>query len=145
MTTPATNPLLLDRDGRALSQAWNARTLAFEPIHGDSNALFTAPRITHFVDSTTNLGASATFEGVARTTQTGTIIVARAFAAQAGTLFIDQRQPGGTWRSAVGHTVAVAAGETRQLEVRRVAAEWRVRYVNGAAAQTGFELISSIT
>ncbi|MBT9177510.1 MAG: hypothetical protein DDT20_01844 [Firmicutes bacterium] len=68
----------------------------------------------------------------------------RAFASHAGTLEVQQSRDGAAWRVAVGHSVAVAAGETRQLEVNVVADSWRVRYINGATAQTEFELISAI-
>lgn len=39
MSTPTTQPLQMDRDGRPVSQYWNPRTLAYEAAHGDSGAL----------------------------------------------------------------------------------------------------------
>ena len=39
MTTPAIRPLLTDRDGRPIAQFWNPRTLAYEPVHGDTGAM----------------------------------------------------------------------------------------------------------
>ncbi len=101
---------------------------------------------TQYTDSTTALAAGATFTGTTRditTTPRRNRVTARAFADQAGTLFIEQSRDATTWRSPVGHSVAVAAGETRQLTVDIVTRYWRVRYVNGATAQGAFELLSA--
>ena len=39
MTTPATQPLRTDRDGRPIPQYWNSHTQAFEPGQGDAGAM----------------------------------------------------------------------------------------------------------
>jgi len=101
---------------------------------------------TQYIDSVTALGAGATFTGTTRdfsTTPRRNRFEARAFADQAGTLFIEQSRDGTTFRSPVGHSVALAAGETRQLSVNVVTRYARVRYVNGGTAQGSFELLSA--
>ena len=101
---------------------------------------------TQYTDSTTALAASATFTGTTRditTTPRRNRVTARAFADQAGTLFIEQSRDGTTFRNPATHSVAVAVGETRQLTVDIVTRYWRVRYVNGATLQGAFELLSA--
>ena len=39
MTTPTTQPLQVDRDGRPVAQYWNPRTLVYEAAHGDVGAM----------------------------------------------------------------------------------------------------------
>ena len=39
MSTPTTQPLQADRDGRPVAQYWNPRTRAYEPAHGDVGAM----------------------------------------------------------------------------------------------------------
>ena len=170
MTTPATQPLLTDRDGRPVAQYWNPHTLAFEAAQGAAGAITVQPAggtiatvttlataatlttgnvqgiLAQYINSTTTLAASVPFTGAARdltATPRRNRVVARAFADQAGTLFIEQSRDGAIWRSPVGHSVAVAAGETRQLTVDIVTRWWRVRYVNGATPQGAFELLSA--
>lgn len=98
----------------------------------------------HFVDSVAPLGISQTFTGEPRRTsiRSGRVGV-YAFASHAGTAELQQSHDGNAWRFAVGHSIAVGAGETRQLVVDVVAPFWRVVYVNGAAAQTTFVLMSA--
>ena len=101
---------------------------------------------TQFTDITTALAAGATFTGTTRditTTPRRNRVTARAFADQAGTLFVEQSRDGTTWRNPATHSVAVAAGETRQLTVDIVTRYWRVRYLNGATLQGAFELLSA--
>ncbi|MBT9168277.1 MAG: hypothetical protein DDT19_01622 [Syntrophomonadaceae bacterium] len=145
MSTPATGRLTVDADGRPIPQSWNPRTAIYEALGGDEHTLFAAPRWTRFTDSITVLAASAIFVGATRAARAHhNRIIARAFASHAGTLEIQQSRDGLVWRVAVGHSIAVAAGETRQLLADVVADNWRVRYINGATAQTEFELISTI-
>jgi hypothetical protein len=113
---------------------------------GVINAWLRNRRIT-YTDSTTALAVNASFTGTTRDLGTDTSLypayaIARAYADQAGTLYIEQSRDGTTWRAAVGDSVALAAEETRTLTVRLLARYWRVKYVNGATAQTAFELIS---
>ena len=101
---------------------------------------------TQFTDSTTALAASAAFTGTTRDITTSprrNRVTVRAFADQAGTLFVEQSRDSTTWRNPATHSVTVAAGETRQLTVDIVTRYWRVRYVNGATLQSVFELLSA--
>lgn len=43
MTTPQTQPLAVDRDGKPIPQTWNPRTAAYEAIHGDGGAMAFSP------------------------------------------------------------------------------------------------------
>ncbi|WP_298167963.1 hypothetical protein [Novosphingobium sp.] len=104
-----------------------------------------------FTDSTAALGASATFTGTGRANSAGQFAFfnATAFADQAGTLFIDQSLDTGTSYQAIA-SQAVAAGSGANISVRMcgavgTATMYRVRYVNGAGAQTTFRLSSSFS
>ena len=106
---------------------------------------------TGFTDSTTALGASASFTGTGRANSAGQFAFfnATAFADQAGTLFIDQSLDTGATYQAIA-SQAVAAGGAANLSVRMcggvgTATLYRVRYVNGATLQTGFRLSSSFS
>jgi hypothetical protein len=106
---------------------------------------------TGYVDSTTALAASATYTGTTRATSTmrsASFFTASAYADQAGTLFIDfSLDSGATWQAV--NSVAVAAGSTQTLSTRIVGflstASYRVRFVNGATAQTVFRIGSAFT
>ena len=100
-----------------------------------------------FTDSTANLAAAATFTGVSRDAGTATALnnsrfVGRTFSDQAGTLFIEQSRDGAVWRGPPG--IAVAINEVREFNVPVITRFVRVRYVNGATAQTVFELLSAL-
>lgn len=100
-------------------------------------------------DSSTALGASATFTGSARDTGSAlggsrTKVNAYAFADVAGTLRIEQSTDGTTWRRTTADT-AVAAGSYALISCPIVMRYWRVVYVNGAAAQAAFTITSSFT
>lgn len=104
-----------------------------------------------FTDSTAALAASATFTGTGRANSAGQFAFfnATAFADQAGTLFIDQSLDTGTSYQAIA-SQAVAAGSGANISVRMcgavgTATMYRVRYVNGAGAQTTFRLSSSFS
>lgn len=106
---------------------------------------------TAFTDSTAALAASATFTGTGRANSAGqyAFFNATVFADQAGTLFIDQSLDTGTSYQAIS-SLAVAAGGGANLSVRLCGAVgaatlYRVRYVNGAGAQTTFRLSSSFS
>ena len=102
-----------------------------------------------YTDSVAALAASATFTGTGRGNGLNqySLFVATAFADVAGTLFIDQSLDSGATYQPVASAV-VAAGGAQQLVVSlsgafSVATQYRVRYVNGAAAQTTFRLSSA--
>lgn len=106
---------------------------------------------TGYTDTQTALGASASFTGTARNTN-GTqycFFNACAYADQAGTLFIEQSTDTGTTYQPV-MSQSVTAGSAANLSVRLcgglgAGVLYRVRYVNGASAQTVFRLSSSYT
>lgn len=106
---------------------------------------------TGYTDSTTALAASATFTGTGRANSAAQyeFFAATAFADQAGTLFIDQSlDTGSTYQPVLSQ--AVAAGGAANIAVRicgavSTATLYRVRYVNGAAAQTVFRLSSGFS
>ena len=107
--------------------------------------VYTRDYLVYYTDSTTALGASATFTGTARDTgSTGYYnkFRAQAYADQAGTLYIEQSRDSSTWR--VSATVSVGAGETKQVDVLIYTRYVRVRYVNGGTAQGAFELLSAL-
>lgn len=100
----------------------------------------------HFTDSITNLAASATFTGV-------TLFLghnhsfdrfhANSFSDQVGTLIIEESRDGVTFRQ-VG-SVATVANTLASLEVGVIMPYVRVKYINGAIAQTTFELCSLLS
>lgn len=102
-----------------------------------------------YTDSSTVLAASATFTGTSRATTSLPYVSrfkARAFADQAGTLYIEQSlDTGTTWQ--VVATGSVVANIVVDLNVAVTGALgaanlYRVRYVNGATVQTLFRLSS---
>jgi len=95
-----------------------------------------------FTDTTTALGASASYTGSTRDAQYFTQFRVKAYADQAGTLYVQQSRDGSTWRTT--HSQAVGAGETQQIVAELVDRYCRVHYVNGGTAQGAFELTSSL-
>lgn len=102
-----------------------------------------------YTDSVAALAGSATFTGTGRAnslSQYGQFI-ATAFADVAGTVFIDQSLDTGATYQPIA-SAAVAAGGAQQLVVSLTGSYassnlYRVRYVNGAAAQATFRLSSA--
>lgn len=96
-----------------------------------------------YADTTTILAISATYTGTSRdagATAAYQLFIARAFADQSGTLYIEDSTDNSVWR--VVETIAVAAGETKTLSARVLARYNRVRFVNGAVAQAAFRITS---
>ena len=98
-------------------------------------------KILNFLETTTALGASATYTG--NTLNLGSNpyyskVRFLVFADQAGTLYLDQSRDGSTWRTT--NAQAVSANTSYTLEYNISAQYIRVRYVNGATAQGSFEL-----
>jgi hypothetical protein len=106
---------------------------------------------TPYTDTTTALGANASFTGVARDTQLDGsspycyfgFIRAAALADQPGTLYIDESPDNSTWVLGV-KSVAVSANTVAIIEHKPIYRYVRVRYVNGATAQTSFRLWSRV-
>lgn len=115
-------------------------------LNASSNTIGGTISSSGFTDSTTSLGISATFTGTSRTTTNPfSAFAARAYADQAGTLFIDQSINGAASWEPIAST-AVAAGTAASLRVDQTGAagqQYRVRYVNGGAAQGVFRLSSA--
>lgn len=108
-------------------------------------------RLNGYTDSSTPLGSAGVFTGTGRVTTNPNYpwFCARAFADQAGNLFIDCSVDSGTTYR-VADSIALAAGETKSLAVRATGAAgtatlYRVRYVNGGTAQGAFQLSSAFT
>lgn len=99
------------------------------------------------IESTTNLGASATFTGSARDAwlMTGSPkdFYAHVSASHAGTLRVEQSTDGTTWRRASAD-VAVAAGGVGSVRLPVTARYYRVVYVNGATATTSLMITSRL-
>jgi len=111
-----------------------------------------------YTDTTTSLGADATFIGITRDTQIdgsspycyhGTII-AHAVSDQAGTLMIQESPDSSTWvtvRNAPTSSLTNVDGTTLQvayIEHKVVLRYVRVAYRNGSTAQTSFRLSSRV-
>ena len=104
-----------------------------------------------YTDTTTALGAGATFTGTGRDLQiSGSSpyphfgeIRAWATADQAGTLYIDESPDNSTWINGV-KSVALAANDVKGIEHKPAYRYVRVRYVNGATAQGSFRLWSRV-
>ncbi len=104
-----------------------------------------------YTDSTTALAASATFTGVARNNSLSqySFFAATAFADAAGTLYIEQSLDTGATYYPIA-SVAVAPNVPQQLSARVTglylsSVLFRVRYVNGSAAQGTFRLSSAFS
>jgi hypothetical protein len=135
-----------------LSLAGGSSALGSVSVTGTATVGGTTNTGTGFTDSTTALGASATFTGTGRATTTSSQYAyfhAVAYADQSGTLFIDQSLDSGTTYQPVV-SQAVTASAPAQLTAKITGAFaattlYRVRYVNGAAAQTTFRLSSAFS
>lgn len=104
---------------------------------------------TGYTDSTASLAAGATFTSTGRANSSAQFCFfnASAFADVAGTLFVEQSLDTGATYQVVASS-PVAAGSAAHLSVRLTGAYaaanlYRVRYVNGAAAQGVFRLSSA--
>ena len=106
-----------------------------------SNIGTVAPAI--YADTTAVLAISATYTGASRdagSTAAYQLFVARAFADQAGTLYIEDSTDNTVWRTV--ESIPVAAGECKTLTARVLARYSRVKFINGAIAQTAFRITS---
>ncbi len=106
------------------------------PVSLASIAIVATPVL--YADTTTNLGASATFTGTSRdggATALYQKFVATATAGVAGTFRIEGSADNVTWYKKAETTIA--ANEAKTIEVPAVVRYFRVVYVNGVDAQTG--------
>lgn len=106
---------------------------------------------TAFADTSAALGINAIFNGVSRdftVTQRTNRFRAASTADQAGTLFVEQSNDGTAWvMTHSAATTSVTDADATARHIARIDAEVvnrfvRVRYRNGATAQTAFRLIS---
>lgn len=102
-----------------------------------------------YTDSVAALAGTASFTGIGRANSLSHYghFVATAFADVAGTVFIEQSLDAGATYQPIA-SAAVAAGGAQQLVVNLTGSYassnlYRVRYVNGAAAQATFRLSSA--
>jgi hypothetical protein len=116
-----------------------AKAFGVNVLGGSLGSVIPTVTPTRFADTTTALGAGATFTGTSRdegATATFNEFAAQAFADQVGTLIIDNSTDNVSWGEV--SRVAVAAGQGQQLSVPALARYHRVRYINGGVAQASF-------
>lgn len=91
-----------------------------------------------YVSTDTPLAISASFTGDTLDVRAARGMTGRAFADQAGTLYIEHSDDGTTWD--VSDTITVPASTSTFFDVLMYLYYARVRFVNGATAQTTFRL-----
>jgi hypothetical protein len=91
-----------------------------------------------FASTTTPLAANATWISPTESDPRTGRVVGSVFADQAGQICVDQSPDGINWD--VSDCFAVSDNQGLGFSVEKIAQYARVRYVNGAAAQTGFRL-----
>jgi hypothetical protein len=107
-------------------------TLIFRAIRDRLNEL------TSQASTTTPLAAGATYTSAVFTCAGFARIVGTVYADQAGTLYVEQSADGTNFDSS--SSFSVSAGAPFGFTVEVVAPNARIRYVNGATAQTVFRL-----
>jgi hypothetical protein len=116
-----------------------------QPVSGTVTANIGTSGLVTYTDSTTNLAGAATFTGTSRdagATPAYNNFIVNAYANQAGTLYVEKSTDNTNWRLAA-KPVSVAIDLPEQVEVLVTTRYMRVRYVNGAVAQTQFSLTSA--
>jgi hypothetical protein len=106
---------------------------------------FVAPKTVNYADSSTALAASATFTGVSRdsgATPLYTDMLAFALSNVAGTVQVEQSTDNTNW--VLTDSMAVSANTPTKMPASLVARYARVKYINGATAQTSFTLWSTL-
>lgn len=109
------------------------------------DGVFDMDKTISFTHSTTALGASATFTGVALNLGDNHSFNrhrAQVYSDQAGTAYLEESIDGTTWR--VCAQSSVSAGATVTFEDLLVWKYVRIRYVNGATAQTAFSCTTAL-
>ncbi|MEH7209611.1 hypothetical protein V7094_25925 [Priestia megaterium] len=123
-----------------------AQTLMFlQVLHTRIDGSFDTDKTLTFVNSTTALGANATFTGTTLNLGSNHSINrhrAVVYADQAGTLYFDQSRDGTNWRTTKSQAFNI--GDLLQVEDNITMQYVRVRYVNGATAQTAFDFSSAL-
>jgi hypothetical protein len=115
-------------------------------VRGTREKLLAAP----YTDTTTALGANATFTGTSRDRQIdGTNyeyykrFVVRSLADQPGTLYVDESPDGSTWINGVKSANA-SANVVAEIVHEPIYRHVRCRYVNGPTAQGSFRIWSKL-
>lgn len=93
----------------------------------------------HATETSANLTANATFTGVARDAQLRSQVVVTVLTDQPGTLYIDQSADNSLWLDYPARNCIAGVNTFSQTLGLRY---FRVRYVNGANAQTNFRIYS---
>jgi hypothetical protein len=97
--------------------------------------------------NTTPLGISATYTGASFDTMADgenfTWLTGYVFSNVAGTLYIEQSADGQNWYGL--NTINVAANGAMPIDVKVLLKHVRLKYVNGATAQTTFQLYGYVT
>ena len=124
-----------------------AGSYATEPIPINQVTSVTADfgsiRNTLYVDTTTNLSASATYTGTSRdagSINTSSHFVARSFSDQTGILILQDSTDGTTWREV--KRVSATANTMVELEMDIVSRYNRVVFTNGNVATTVLRITS---
>lgn len=125
-----------------------AGSYATEPIPANQVTSVTANLGTMlsalYIDSSTNLGASAVYTGASRdagSSNTYSRFVARSFTDQIGTLAIQDSTDGTTWRTV--KSIDTVANTMADLDVEVVSRYHRVVFTNGAANATTILRVTS--
>jgi hypothetical protein len=116
-----------------------------QPVSGTVTSNIGTSGLVVYTDSATNLAGAATFTGTSRdggSTPAYNKFIVNAYTNQAGTLYVEKSTDNTNWRLAA-KPVAVAIDLPEQVEVLVTTRYMRVRYVNGATAQTLFSLTSA--
>lgn len=93
-----------------------------------------------FIGTTAPLGANGTWTSQTVNTGLADNLTGLVWASHAGSLVIEQSADGTNWD--FGRTIAVAATTGQTFTEPIMAPYIRLRYTNGATAQTGFRLAS---
>jgi len=110
-----------------------------------SDTAMDSERVTSFIETTTALGASASFTGQSINLGTNRDVYEvryYVFADQSGTLYVDASRDGSTWRTI--NTTSITANNGTIVTISVATQYIRCRYTNGATAQGVFELVTTI-
>lgn len=113
-----------------------------QPVTYPLQVLITKQDLANVDSTTAALAGSATYTATAFGLDGYQKIVGSVFADQAGTLYVEQSQDGTNWDVISAFAVAANVGQGFQVDI--VAFYGRVRYVNGATAQTIFRLYTNL-
>lgn len=137
--------------GAAYVQQLNSTGGAFGEA---ANPMFVRGRsvITGLTETVAPLASAGSITGAARDVQAASVgpgfcfFVATFYSDVAGTAFVEQSPDNVTWTPANGAAgTTLGAGNTVQIKVPLVTRYYRIRYVNGAGAQTVFAVFSNFT